>query len=137
MTEFDESYTKIAGNNPRAEKAAAAHMLERYRGFLPENPDDADYLQVRSPVLKLAEMALLEIKEHGGRIDPVLIGMLSNASKLEEIQHDLSLKQPKYEKDSPSSHAAGANILAELADELMMSGLVSLPVIARKRGMAM
>jgi hypothetical protein len=130
-------YNAIDSADLEGEKAAAARLLETYYGHMSETPGhgysekDMSVVLTSSPVLKIAELSLLQIRERGGRVDPALVGMLSNAAKLEDLLHHAD---PNLEKRSGApSHRDAATLISTMADEITMSGLVALPVISRER----
>jgi hypothetical protein len=118
------------------EKAAASRMLEVLEGQMPPQKSDRESVVIAAPLIRLVEASLLEIQAHGGKLDSSIIGMLSNASNLADILERTQTEKPSGEYNVQTSHNARAEILATLADDIMESGLVALPVISRRRNIA-
>jgi hypothetical protein len=117
------------------QKATATALLETLRGEMPEDMHSREAVEIESPVLRLLEASLLEIETNGGKIDPQMIGMLSTAGNLADV---LDHVWPKDRDKDPSYFAKPdiAQICGEMAEQLMSSGLVALPVVSPARGVA-
>jgi len=117
------------------EKEAAKKLLELLELEMPRNALDRESIEICTPLIRLVEASLLEIKTNGGKLDHSIIGMLQSAANLADILDNTQNPMPSGPDNDERSDSARAEILSSLAHEIMDSGLVQLPVISRSRNL--